>query len=63
MFINLNCKKGEDFYITSSEVIREQYLELEGKSLDDAEVLNELFGRAKLWASRGYDVKITQEEF
>lgn len=63
MFINLNCKKGEDFYITSSEVVRERYFELEGKKLTDAEVLNELFEIAKMWAEQGYDIKITREEF
>lgn len=58
MFINLTCRKDNgDFYITSSDVVRDVY-----PSLTDAAIKRYLLARAKEYLSQGYQVELKQEE-
>lgn len=54
-FINLTCRKGEDFYITSSEVVLDRHPEA-----TEDEILSYLVGQAHSMLERGYSVEIKQ---
>lgn len=54
-FINVACRKGEDFFVTSSEVVQEMY-----PDADDALVMNYLMARVREYVKLGYSVEIKQ---
>ena len=57
MFINLTCRKGEDFYITSSEVEMAKY-----PSLNESNIMLWMTMTAGQMLTQGYDVEIKQME-
>ena len=54
-FINLTCRKGEDFFVTSSEVVQDLYPEA-----DEALVMDYLMARIKEYIKLGYSVEVKQ---
>jgi len=57
MFINLTCRKGEDFYITSSEVEMDKY-----PNLNESNIMLWMTMTAGQMLTQGYDVEIKQVE-
>ena len=58
MFINFTARKANgDFYITSSDVFKEQ-----NPHLDDAGIRFELMCLVGNYVAQGYDIEITQTE-
>ena len=57
MFINLTCRKVEDFYITSSEVEMDKY-----PSLNESNIMLWMTMTAGQMLTQGYDVEIKQVE-
>lgn len=56
-FINLTCRKGDDFYITSSEVVQERH-----PGCTYNYVVNYLMGQAQSMLERGWDVELKQTD-
>lgn len=58
MFINLICRKANgDFYITSSDVEREKYPEL-----NDTTIRLYMVGKAQEYFAKGWNVELTQDK-
>ena len=58
MFINLTARKANgDFYITSSEVVREQY-----PTLNDGTIRMFMVGLAQEYFAKGWNVELTQDD-
>lgn len=58
MFINLTCRKANgDFYVTSSEVEKEKYPQLNEDGLRLY-----MMGLAQEFFAKGFDVELTQKQ-